>query len=85
MSATNAPLDVSAGAYVVLKPVLNSAGQVRSMRIDRVMQTLPQHLGNGERAFYLNVTVPKSVFHPLPSVTVSVPEYQMVPPEVSIG
>ena len=53
---------VAAGGYLVLKPVTTMHGQIKGMKIDRVTQTYPQRLADGERAVPITVMVPKSVF-----------------------
>jgi len=76
---------VAAGGYLVLKPVTTMHGQIKGMKIDRVTQTYPQRLADGERAVPITVTVPKSVFQPLPSVLIDVPESEVVRPVVKVG
>ena len=84
MPATPSPI-VAAGGYLVLKPVTTVHGQITGMKIDRVTQTYPQRLADGERAVPITVVVPKSVFQPLPSVFIDVPEGEVVAPQVRVG
>lgn len=76
---------VPAGGYVVVKASYDfTRGGVKSVRVDRITQTVPR-LADGERCFYLNVLLPASIFLPMPTVFVEVPEGDVIVPEVTVG
>lgn len=76
---------MKAGCFVVVAPRYNSLGQVKGFRVDRLTQGYPQSLHNGEQAFHLEVNMPESAFRPLSDVVITVPEQDLVEPEVRVG
>lgn len=76
---------VAGGGWIVISPNLAHNGKVKSMRIDRVTQTMPTNLRNNERTFHVSLFVPASVFQPLPNIHIDVPETAVVAPEVTVG
>lgn len=71
--------------WVVVVPKYNRYGVLQDAKLDRITQSRPQALSNGERAFRLTIDIPSTVFDPFAEVTVSVSDAAVIAPEVEIG
>lgn len=76
---------MKATGWVVVQPIYNHYGSLKDIKLSRITQNPPTSLSNGERAFRLSVEIPESVFDPFANVQVTVPESDVISPEVEIG
>lgn len=70
--------------YLVVEPVISVTGNVIGAKFAKVTGRAPQMDGD-QRAVYLRLTLPKQVFYPLAEVNITVPEADVIHPEVEVG
>ncbi len=70
--------------YLVVEPVLSVTGSVIGAKFAKVTGRPPQMDGD-QRAVFVRLTLPRKVFYPVAEVNVTVPEADVIHPEVEIG
>lgn len=76
---------MKASAWVILEPQYFRGGTLRGFRMNRLTQGRPATLSNGERSFRLEIEVPTTIFDPFADVKVTVPEGDIIEPEITVG